>query len=448
MTAHRLLVVATALGALIGGCAGGRDRRERPARPVRPAPRGARVRRGRLARRVRPRPAAGQRWNGGLGRDLRQQRHDGNGWNDQRRGRLYRGGRKRQLSRAFRQGRYHRLRRLDGQSGNGRLGAGGAAGTGAAAGSSGPPYALKNPPVPSTGCGKATTVKSGKKYTITSGEQQRSYIIDIPTNYDMNKPYRFFYTSHWISSTAEAVQQQNFYFLKPLATAANEPAIFLAPQALPGNPNGTWDTSKNTDHILFDDLLAYVKAESVHRHHARLRHRIQLRRHDDVLALRESPEGHSRGGRHRAGQLQHLRAHQDSPAHRLDANHRDERHDLPVGQWDQHDPGREVHRASSTAPTTGAWSRRPSRRGRPGAHLCVDFTGCMTGAPTKVCTFNGPHTNINSDPGSSANWIPAGVLEVLHPVLVPHVPAEALVSSGCRTAARRALEAARSCSSR
>ena len=59
----------------------------------------------------------------------------------------------------------------------------------------------------------------------------------------MNKPYRFFYTSHWISSTAEAVQQQNFYFLKPLATAANEPAIFLAPQALPGNPNGTWDTS-------------------------------------------------------------------------------------------------------------------------------------------------------------------------------------------------------------
>ena len=41
-----------------------------------------------------------------------------------------------------------------------------------------------------------------------------------------------------------------------------------------------------------------------------------------------------------------------------------------------------------------------------GAHLCVDFPGCMTGAPTKACTFNGPHTNINSDPGSSANWIP------------------------------------------
>ena len=41
-----------------------------------------------------------------------------------------------------------------------------------------------------------------------------------------------------------------------------------------------------------------------------------------------------------------------------------------------------------------------------GAHLCVDFPGCMPGAPTKICTFNGGHTNQNNDPGSSTNWIP------------------------------------------
>src|SRR6185436_15856334 len=118
---------------------------------------------------------------------------------------------------------------------------------------------LKNPPVMSAGCTKPTTVTSGKK-TIMSGGQQRSYIIDIPAGYDMNKPYRTFFTFHWISSTAEAVQGQNFYFLKPLATAAGEPAIFVAPQALPGNPNGTWDTGRSTDQVFFDDLLAYVKA--------------------------------------------------------------------------------------------------------------------------------------------------------------------------------------------
>ena len=41
-----------------------------------------------------------------------------------------------------------------------------------------------------------------------------------------------------------------------------------------------------------------------------------------------------------------------------------------------------------------------------GAHLCYDFTGCKPGYPVKACTFDGPHTNIASDPGSNANWIP------------------------------------------
>ncbi len=32
--------------------------------------------------------------------------------------------------------------------------------------------------------------------------------------------------------------------------------------------------------------------------------------------------------------------------------------------------------------------------------------GCTAEYPTKVCTFNGGHTNIANDPGSSSNWIP------------------------------------------
>ena len=89
---------------------------------------------------------------------------------------------------------------------------------------------MGNPAVPSAGCGKATTLTTGKR-TITSTNQERSYILDLPNCYDMNKPYRLFYTSHWIGSTSEAVRDQNYYFLKPLATAANEPVIFVAPQS-------------------------------------------------------------------------------------------------------------------------------------------------------------------------------------------------------------------------
>jgi hypothetical protein len=39
-----------------------------------------------------------------------------------------------------------------------------------------------------------------------------------------------------------------------------------------------------------------------------------------------------------------------------------------------------------------------------GNHLCVDFTGCKEGYPTKVCTFNGGHTDNASD-GGGGNWI-------------------------------------------
>ena len=263
---------------------------------------------------------------------------------------------------------------------------------------------LKNPAVPSAGCGKATTVTNGKK-TITSGGTQRSYIIDIPTNYDMNKPYRFFYTSHWISSTAEAVQQQNFYFLKPLATAANEPAIFLAPQALPGNPNGTWDTSKNTDHILFDDLLAYVKENLC------------------IDTTRVFATGFSFGG---------------MMTYSLSVNHqKDIRAAVGIApaNYNIYVPTK-THQPIAWMQTTGMsdttcpWVNGSSTTQgakyiaiehgtdngctvpstiptwTSGAHLCVDFTGCMTGAPTKICTFNGPHTNMNNDPGSSTNWIP------------------------------------------
>lgn len=40
-----------------------------------------------------------------------------------------------------------------------------------------------------------------------------------------------------------------------------------------------------------------------------------------------------------------------------------------------------------------------------GPHLCYDFEGCMPDYPVKVCSFMGPHTDSNRDPGSNVNWI-------------------------------------------
>jgi poly(3-hydroxybutyrate) depolymerase len=248
-------------------------------------------------------------------------------------------------------------------------------------------------------------VTNGKK-TITSGGQQRSYIIDIPTNYNQDKPYRFFYTSHWISSNSEAVVGQNFYFLKPLVTAANEQAIFLAPQALPGNPNGTWDTSRNTDHILFDDILAFVKANLC------------------IDTTRVFATGFSFGG---------MMTYSLSVNHQKDiraavgiapANYNiyvPPKTNAPIA-WMQTTGLSDgtcpwvsgtsttrgakfiaIEHATNNGCTVPANGNVPTWQS--GNHLCYDFAGCRAGYPVKACTFNGGHTNIAMDSGSSMNWI-------------------------------------------
>ena len=282
-------------------------------------------------------------------------------------------------------------------SGGGGAVNGGAAGMPGAGGSTGGAIPLKNPPVPSTGCGKMTTLTSGKK-TITSTGQQRTYIIDIPASYDSSKPYRLFYTSHWIGSTSEAVRDQNYYFLKPLATAANEPAIFVAPQA----DGSTW---QQKDHALFDDILKYVKENLC------------------IDTTRVFATGFSFGG---------------MITYSLSLNHqKDIRAAVGIApaNYNIYIPTK-THAPIAWMQTTGMsdgtcpWINGNSttqgakfiaiERGtdngcsvpstipiwQSGAHVCYDIPGCKPEYPTKVCTFNGPHTNIASDPGSSSNWIP------------------------------------------
>ncbi len=288
-----------------------------------------------------------------------------------------------------------------GQSGAGGAagaGAGGAAGAGAggAAGTGGA-LPFGNPPVLSAGCGKATTVTTGKK-TITSTGQQRTYIIDIPTNYDMNKPYRLFYTSHWIGSTSEAVRDQNYYFLKPLANADNEPAIFVAPQS----DGQTW---QEKDHALFDDILAYVKDNLC------------------IDTTRVFATGFSFGG---------------MITYSLSVNHqKDIRAAVGIApaNYNIYVPPK-THEPIAWMQTTGMsdttcpWvNGNSTTQGskfiaiehatdngctvpetipiwQQGNHVCYDFQGCGASFPTKVCTFNGGHTNIANDSGTNTNWIP------------------------------------------
>jgi len=108
------------------------------------------------------------------------------------------------------------------------------------------------------GCGKAPTLTSGTK-TIQSGGQNRTYILDIPTNYDRNHAYRLIFGLHWLNGTANDVATGGsdgavfaFYGQKQLS---NNSTIFVAPQGL----NNGWANTGGQDVTLVDNILSLVE---------------------------------------------------------------------------------------------------------------------------------------------------------------------------------------------
>ncbi|MCO1616164.1 MULTISPECIES: cellulose binding domain-containing protein [Micromonospora] len=101
------------------------------------------------------------------------------------------------------------------------------------------------------GCGKAPTLSSGTR-TISSGGQNRSYILRIPDGYDRNHPYRLIFGFHWLNGSANNVASAGYYGLLPLS---NNSTIFVAPQ---GIDNG-WANTNGRDLTLFDDISRQVE---------------------------------------------------------------------------------------------------------------------------------------------------------------------------------------------
>lgn len=116
---------------------------------------------------------------------------------------------------------------------------------------------LKNAPVPSAGCGKELgDFKSGTN-TISSAGLERKYILDIPADYDKNKPYRLIFTMHYMGGHMNTMVSEHFYGLKTYADRDNVPVIFVAPEGYTdGSP---WRGRDDKDHVFFADMLALFK---------------------------------------------------------------------------------------------------------------------------------------------------------------------------------------------
>jgi poly(3-hydroxybutyrate) depolymerase len=259
---------------------------------------------------------------------------------------------------------------------------------------------LHNPPIKSAGCGKPLSLTNGKK-TIRSTDQNRTYIIDIPANYDPNKPYLFFYVSHWINGTSEEMLKYHFYDIKTKADAANKSSIFVAPQS----DGGTW---QQKDHALFDDILASMEENLC----------LDVTR---IFAI-----GYSFGG---------------MITYSLSTNHQNKiragvgiapanysiwlpnpKLKEPIAWMQNTGMGDETCRwINNESQKTGAkfialekaadnGCEIPSEipTWKSGNHVTYEFKGCKTGYPVIVNTFNGPHGGAEKarDPGAGDSWVP------------------------------------------
>jgi poly(3-hydroxybutyrate) depolymerase len=104
------------------------------------------------------------------------------------------------------------------------------------------------------GCGKAPTLTTGT-HTISSSGTNRSYILNVPSNYNNSHPYQLIFAFHWLNGTANDVASTSwpYYGLQPLS---NNGTIFVAPQ---GIDNG-WANTNNRDLTLVDDLTKLIES--------------------------------------------------------------------------------------------------------------------------------------------------------------------------------------------
>jgi poly(3-hydroxybutyrate) depolymerase len=141
-----------------------------------------------------------------------------------------------------------------GGSNGGGAGKGGSAGSAGTAGSGGGGGGGGK----SAGCGQAAKLMSGTRM-IQSGGKNRSFMIRVPENYDMNHPYWLIFGFHWVGGTANDVDSGgtsgytwSYYGLREQAdNSTNAKAIFIAPQ---GISNG-WGNAGNEDVVFTDDMI-------------------------------------------------------------------------------------------------------------------------------------------------------------------------------------------------
>lgn len=265
---------------------------------------------------------------------------------------------------------------------------------------------LKNAPIKSAGCGKALgTIKSGTIH-ISSGSRG-DYILDVPTNYDPNTPYRLIFGMHCLGANAQRVAAADngddlsgYYSMKTLATKDNIQAIYVAMQ---GDAGGTWNPSG--DPKFFIDVLNQLESNLC------------------VDTTRVFVTGFSFGAMFSYALSLHyperIRAVATYAPANWNFNPQPTNRKIPIAyyqttgiddrtcSWINNDAQKTggkycllQHAEDNGCNTSG--TIKLATKGS--AHVVTEFTECKSGYPVKFSSFDGGHQATASDPGSRENW--------------------------------------------
>jgi poly(3-hydroxybutyrate) depolymerase len=271
----------------------------------------------------------------------------------------------------------------------------------------------KNAPVPSAGCGKAigSNIKSGKN-TMSSAGGNRTYIVDIPKDYDVNKPYRLIFGMHCMGGDADKVagttdQSAQYYHVKTQSDKENIQCIYVAPQ---GDAGGTWNPSRDLQ--FFFDLQKLLKDNMC------------------VDTSRVFSVGFSFGAMYTyALSLKYpniLRAVAcNAPANwHFDPQPTNNHIPIPYYQttgisdgtcnWIFSEANKQGGKYCLLQHAEDNGCEIPSEidlASRNGTHVVTEFKGCDEGYPVKFSSHNGDHWCNLKDPGSNVDWFPVEAWE-------------------------------------
>jgi poly(3-hydroxybutyrate) depolymerase len=267
---------------------------------------------------------------------------------------------------------------------------------------------LKNAPIKSAGCGKALgTISASGTYHISSAGGRGDYIINIPSGYNKDTPYRLVFGNHCLGGSAAAVAAPDkgddlsgFYSIKTLADADNSPGIYIA---LQGNSDGTWNPPN--DLTFWNDVLTLVENNMCvdttrvfvvgFSFGAMFTYTLSLEYPEKIRAVAcYAPANYNMT--------------QPTNRHIPIAYYQTTGTNDGTCPWINNDAQKTggkycllQHMQDNGCTSTAADIKLATGN----THVVNEFAGCKDGYPVKFSSFVGGHQATDSDAGSTANWI-------------------------------------------